>query len=72
MKRLLIVDDIPQNLYMLEVLLKTNGFKVDKAANGDRSFGLARKNPPEMIISDILMPGMDGFSLCRPGKQTSG
>ncbi|MGD0708349.1 MAG: HD domain-containing phosphohydrolase [Anaerolineaceae bacterium] len=68
MKRLLIVDDIPQNLYLLEVLLKTNGFDVEKAANGIEALDLARKNPPEMIISDILMPGMDGFSLCRAWK----
>ncbi|HTX79184.1 MAG TPA: HD domain-containing phosphohydrolase [Longilinea sp.] len=68
MKRLLIVDDIPQNLYMLEVLLTTNGFEVEKAANGIEAMDLAHKNPPAMIISDILMPGMDGFSLCRTLK----
>jgi response regulator RpfG family c-di-GMP phosphodiesterase/putative methionine-R-sulfoxide reductase with GAF domain len=64
-KRLLIVDDIPQNLYLLEVLLKTNGFDVEKAANGIEALDLAQRIPPEMIVSDILMPGMDGFSLCR-------
>jgi response regulator RpfG family c-di-GMP phosphodiesterase len=65
MKRLLIVDDLPQNAYLLEVLLKTNGFEVETAANGIEALDLAHKNPPEMVISDILMPGMDGFSLCR-------
>jgi response regulator RpfG family c-di-GMP phosphodiesterase len=68
MKRLLIVDDIPQNLYMLEILLTTNGFEVEKAVNGIEALDLARKNKPAMIISDILMPGMDGFSLCRTLK----
>lgn len=68
MKRILIVDDIPQNLYLLEVLLKTNGFEVEKAANGIEALDLAQKNPPEMIISDVLMPGMDGFSLIRAWK----
>ena len=68
MKKILIVDDLPQNLYLLEVLLKSNGYEVEQASNGIEALEIARKNPPEMIISDILMPGMDGFSLCRAWK----
>ncbi len=68
MKKLLIVDDLPQNLYMLEILLKSNGYEVEQASNGIEALDVARKNPPEMVISDILMPGMDGFSLCRAWK----
>lgn len=68
MKKILIVDDIPQNLYMLEVLLTTNGYEIEEAANGIEALEIARKNPPEVIVSDILMPGMDGFSLCREWK----
>ncbi len=68
MKTLLIVDDIPQNLYLLEVMLKTHGYQVQKAENGIDALSLARKNPPDMVISDILMPGMDGFNLCRAWK----
>ncbi len=65
MNKLLIVDDNTQNLYMLETLLKTNGFEVEQAMNGSEALRLARIAPPAMIISDILMPEMDGFSLCR-------
>jgi response regulator RpfG family c-di-GMP phosphodiesterase len=68
MKRILIVDDIPQNLYMLSVMLKTNGYEVVEAANGIEALELARQDPPDMIVSDILMPGMDGFALCRTWK----
>ena len=68
MKKIMIVDDLPQNLYMLEVLLKSNGYEVEQASNGIEALEIARKNPPEMVISDILMPGMDGFSLCREWK----
>jgi response regulator RpfG family c-di-GMP phosphodiesterase len=65
MSKFLIVDDNPQNLYMLEILLKTNGYDVEQAANGLEALELARIAPPDIIVSDILMPGMDGFSLCR-------
>jgi signal transduction histidine kinase/CheY-like chemotaxis protein len=68
MKKLLIVDDNPQNLYMLEILLRTNDFEVELASNGIEALELAHRNPPDMIISDILMPTMDGFSLCRAWK----
>ena len=68
MKKVLIVDDLQQNLYMLEVLLKTNGFEVEKAGSGNEALELASKNKPDVIVSDILMPGMDGFALCRTWK----
>ncbi len=69
MSRFLIVDDLPQNLYFLEVLLKTNGYEVDQASNGAEALEIARSRRPDMIITDILMPVMDGFSLCRAWKK---
>ncbi|MEQ8221294.1 MAG: ATP-binding protein [Candidatus Eremiobacterota bacterium] len=69
MSRLLIVDDNEQNLYMLEVLLVANGFQVQQACNGAQALELARTNPPDMIVTDILMPVMDGFALCRAWKE---
>ncbi len=69
MKKILIVDDQQQNVYMLKILLKTNGYEVETATNGIEALEQARKLPPELIISDILMPGMDGFSLCRAWKK---
>jgi signal transduction histidine kinase len=69
MKRALIADDHSENLYFLEVLLKGNGFDaVDSAENGVQALEMARKNLPDLIVSDILMPVMDGYTLCRELK----
>jgi len=69
MKKALIVDDIKENLYLLESLLKGNGYATVTANNGAEALGLALKNPPDIIIADILMPVMDGYTLCREWKK---
>ena len=65
----LLVDDNEANLYLLRVLMEGHGCGVATAGNGADALDLARKNPPDLIISDILMPGMDGFALCREWKK---
>lgn len=69
MIKLLVVDDIEQNLYMLNVLLQGYGYDVALAGNGLEALEKARQDPPDLIITDILMPVMDGFTLCRQWKQ---
>ncbi len=66
---ILIVDDNEQNLYQLQVLLSGNGYQVTTATHGVAALDLARRNPPDLIIADILMPVMDGFALCREWKK---
>ena len=66
---ILIVDDNESNLYQLQVLLGGNGYQVVTAVNGAEALTTARQNPPDLIISDILMPVMDGFTLCHEWKK---
>ena len=68
MQRVLIVDDLAENLYFLEVLLRGNGFEARAASNGAEALESARNDPPDLIIADILMPVMDGYTLCRECK----
>lgn len=65
MTRALIVDDQEQNLYMLLVLLQGHGYDVQSAHDGIEALEIARRQPPDILITDVLMPGMDGFRLCR-------
>ena len=69
MKKALIVDDNEQDLYLLQTMLKGCGYDVMTAGNGAEALELARSDPPDIIISNILMPVMDGFALCREWKK---
>ena len=69
MKTVLIVDDNKEDLRTLKALLESQGYKVTSATNGVEALKAARKSPPDVTLSDILMPVMDGFTLCREWKR---
>lgn len=68
MAEILIVDDESSNRYLLEVVLRAAGHEVISTANGAEALEAARATPPSLILSDILMPVMDGFVLCKEWK----
>ena len=68
MPRILIVDDREENLYYLETLLISHGYQVDAASQGNEALDKARSTPPDMIVSDLLMPIMDGYTLLQQWK----
>ncbi|HJT23688.1 MAG TPA: response regulator, partial [bacterium] len=67
--RILIVDDKQENLYLLKTLLEADGYETVTAPNGEVALSLARQGLPVLVISDILMPVLDGFTLCREWKK---
>lgn len=67
--RVLIVDDIPANLKLLEAKLTAEYFEVIQASNGQEALDLARKEQPDIILLDVMMPVMDGYEVCEQLKQ---
>ncbi len=68
MKKVLIVDDNDANLYLLKSLLEGEGIATIVAKNGQEALDRAQDDPPDLIVSDILMPVMDGYLFCRKCK----
>lgn len=65
---ILIVDDVPDNLKVLSGILKDNGYKVRPVLNGQLALEVAENEKPDLILLDIMMPGMDGYEVCRQLK----
>lgn len=65
MNTLLVVDDVPANLAMLTDAASAAGFRVLLAEDGERALRLAERAQPDLILLDVLMPGLDGLATCR-------
>ena len=66
---ILIVDDSATNLFILDEYLQGSGFHVITAPNGETAIQQSLEKQPDMILLDVLMPGIDGFETCRRLKQ---
>jgi CheY-like chemotaxis protein len=62
---ILIAEDSATQAELLRHLLEQNGYRVTAAANGRQALEAARRRKPTLIISDIVMPEMDGYALCK-------
>jgi putative nucleotidyltransferase with HDIG domain len=69
---ILAVDDTPASLRLLTDILSSEGYEVRSAINGELALSAAIAEPPQLILLDINMPGMDGFEVCSRMKQYSG
>lgn len=65
MARILIVDDHATDRYLLRTVLEARGHTVTESVNGREALALARADPPDLVVSDVLMPELDGFGLCH-------
>ena len=64
-KKILIADDEPDILEIIQFNLQAEGYEVLTAKNGDEAIEMAKKHQPDLIILDIMMPGKDGIDVCN-------
>ena len=65
---ILIVDDVPENLQILALMLKDQGYSVRPVSSGRMALKTAKANPPDLILLDITMPEMNGYEVCTALK----
>ena len=68
-KKILAVDDEIDVLLIVKTALRSAGFDVETTTNGNDALTLARADPPDLIILDVMMPGMTGFDVMRELKR---
>lgn len=64
-KRILLIEDNEQNRYLATFLLERHGYRVESAVNGPDGLAAAESAPPDLILLDIQLPGMDGYAVAR-------
>ena len=63
--RILIVDDTPANVHILQARLAANGYDIVTATDGEEALAVVREAQPDLILLDVMMPKLDGFEVCR-------
>jgi adenylate cyclase len=62
---ILVVDDLPQNVRLLDAVLTPRGYRVVPATSGEEALRLLAEQPPDLVLLDVFMPGVDGYEVCR-------
>ncbi len=68
--KLLIVDDTPANIDVLRRFMEEEGYDISIAPDGNIALKIINKNKPDLILLDVMMPGIDGFEVCRQLKES--
>ena len=64
-KKILVVDDEPDIVTMIKMRLEASGYDVLTAIDGNSAYAKAKSDSPDLIILDLMLPGMDGYHVCR-------
>lgn len=67
--RVLVIDDSPDNLFLVQTLLEDDGYEVILAESGEAALALLEQVLPDIILLDMMMPGMDGYEVTRRIRQ---
>ncbi len=69
-EKILIVEDNPQNMRLIEMALRTNGYTLLKATDGEEAMDIATRELPDLVIMDIQLPKLSGLEVTRKLKET--
>lgn len=72
MARILVVDDEPDIVRVVVAIMKDCGHEVTVARDGESALESATRSPPDLVILDLMLPGMDGYEVCQKLKEGSG
>lgn len=65
MTRILVVDDSPTEIHVLKTMLEKNGYTVLSASSGEEGLSIAKQQKPDLVLMDVVMPGLNGFQATR-------
>ena len=65
LQHILVVDDVEKNARLLADVLAAKGYRTSKAASGEEALSAIRAEPPDLVLLDVMMPGLDGYAVCR-------
>ena len=63
--KVLVVDDTPNNVKLLADILTAKGYAVTTAASGEEALASIASQPPDLVLLDVMMPGLSGYDVCR-------